>query len=306
MLQLHGIPVPSTALPRVPRDSSSLYSPVASLRPSAGTHPNDQAKEVSNVSFMSSMGSRRIFARNAGSGTVASVHQFHLEDTASTMDAEDDPMQSTSQDMEAAVQVILQEIGEDVERPVSPSLSAAVNCTSKVFCCYFTLHYSIVFLNRNVCFKLSQLQSHLPHQELMSFQSCCTRLVVTLQHTQANMFATSLLLDQALFDSVHCRSSKAQLSATSSCCWHQLVAPNPSLNLITITSSCMHCQQLHCKPAAAAILMLIWVCPSTPRKQSYQTCRSGMCNSRLSVNTICCPSMEQLTLLYCTIQSRSV
>lgn len=125
MLQLHGIPVPSTALPRVPRDSSSLYSPVTALRPSAGVHTNDKTKGVSNVRFMSSMGSRRIFARNAGSGTVASVHQFHLEDTASTMEADDFAMQSTSQDMEAAVQVILQEIGEDVERPVSCSLPAA-------------------------------------------------------------------------------------------------------------------------------------------------------------------------------------
>ena len=125
MLQLHGIPVPSTALPRVPRDSSSLYSPVTSLCPSAGTHSSDHPKGMSNVRFMSSMGSRRIFARNAGSGTVASVHQFHLEDTASTVEADDYAMQSTSQDMEAAVQVILQEIGEDVERPVSHSLSAA-------------------------------------------------------------------------------------------------------------------------------------------------------------------------------------
>lgn len=74
--------------------------------------------------FMSSVGSRRIYARNAGSGTVASVHQFHLEDTATTMEADDYAMQSTSQDMEAAVQVILQEIGEDVERPVSHPLFA--------------------------------------------------------------------------------------------------------------------------------------------------------------------------------------
>lgn len=124
MLQLHGIPVPSTALPRVPRDSSSLYSPVSSLRPSADAHANDETKGMSNVRFMSSMGSRRIFARNAGSGTVASVHQFHLEDTASTMEADDYAMQSTSQDMEAAVQVILQEIGEDVERPVSCCMPA--------------------------------------------------------------------------------------------------------------------------------------------------------------------------------------
>ena len=70
---------------------------------------------------MSSMGSRRIFARNGGSGTVASVHQFQLEDTATTMEADDDALQSSAQDMVAAVQVILQEIGEDVERPVSTS-----------------------------------------------------------------------------------------------------------------------------------------------------------------------------------------
>lgn len=124
MLQLHGIPVPSTALPRVPRDSSSLYSPPPSPCSSASTHPNgtasnDQAKQKSNVRFMSSMGSRRIFARNGGSGTVASVHHFQLQDTATTMEADDDAMQSTSQDMEAAVHVILQEIGEDPDRPVS-------------------------------------------------------------------------------------------------------------------------------------------------------------------------------------------
>ncbi|KAL3161382.1 hypothetical protein ABBQ32_010273 [Trebouxia sp. C0010 RCD-2024] len=122
MLQLHGIPVPSTALPRVPRDSSSLYSPVLSPCSSAGVHANgtntdDHAKHKSNVRFMSSMGSRRIFARNGASGTVASVHQFQLEDTATTMEADDDAMQSTAQDMEAAVHVILQEIGEDPERP---------------------------------------------------------------------------------------------------------------------------------------------------------------------------------------------
>ena len=124
MLQLHGIPVPSTALPKVLRDSSSLYSPVPLPCSAAGIHTNGtktngQAKHKSNVRFMSSMGSRRIFARNGGSGTVASVHQFQLEDTATTMEADDDAMQSTSQDMEAAVHVILQEIGEDPERPVS-------------------------------------------------------------------------------------------------------------------------------------------------------------------------------------------
>lgn len=132
MLQLHGIPVPSTALPRVPRDSSSLYSPAALPCPSAGTRTNSQPQGVPNVRFMSSMGSRRIYARNAGSGTVASVHQFHLEDTATTMEADDYAMQSTSQDMEAAVQVILQEIGEDVERPVSHPLPAPELCTQRV------------------------------------------------------------------------------------------------------------------------------------------------------------------------------
>lgn len=136
MLHLHGIPVPSTALPRVPRDSSSLYSPVLSPCSSAGIHTNgadtdDQAKHKSNVRFMSSMGSRRIFARNGASGTVASVHQFQLEDTATTMEADDDAMQSTSQDMEAAVHVILQEIGEDPERPVS-SLPCRLLCSE---CC---------------------------------------------------------------------------------------------------------------------------------------------------------------------------
>ena len=131
MLHLHGIPVPSTALPKVPRDSRSLYSPSTVPSGSAGIHTNDPAKERSNVRFMSSMGSRRIFARNGGSGTVASVHHFHLEDTATTMEADDYATQSTSEEMEAAVQVILQEIGEDVERPVSHSLLvAAVLCVA--------------------------------------------------------------------------------------------------------------------------------------------------------------------------------
>lgn len=116
MLQLHGTPVPSSALPRVPKESSSLLSPLSS---SFSPHPSDplRACHDQNVKFMASMGSRRIFARNGGSGTVASVHQFQLEDTATTMDADDCAMQSTVQDMEAAVAVILQEIGEDIERP---------------------------------------------------------------------------------------------------------------------------------------------------------------------------------------------
>ena len=123
MLKLHGIPVPSTALPKIPRDSSSLYPPPSlSSCPAGthlGTHLGQHAEQESNVKFMSSMGSRRIFARNGGSGTVASVHQFQLEDTATTMEADDYALQSSAQDMVAAVQVILQEIGEDVERPVS-------------------------------------------------------------------------------------------------------------------------------------------------------------------------------------------
>ena len=121
MLQLHGIPVPSTALPKVPRDSRSLYAPPGPPSSSADTHNPKQAEQHSNVKFMSSMGSRRIFARNGGSGTVASVHQFQLEDTATTMETDDYAMQSSPQDMVAAVQVILQEIGEDIERPVSSS-----------------------------------------------------------------------------------------------------------------------------------------------------------------------------------------
>jgi hypothetical protein len=120
MLQLHGTPVPSSALPTVPKDSSTLL-PLSSS--SSSPHPSDglPASHDQNVKFMSSMGSRRIFARNGGSGTVASVHQFQLEDTATTMDADDCAGQSTIQDMEAAVAVILQEIGEDIERPVSLS-----------------------------------------------------------------------------------------------------------------------------------------------------------------------------------------
>ena len=121
MLQLHGIPVPSTALPKVPRDSSSLCSLPSPSSSSIGTHTGQHVEHEDNVRFMSSMGSRRIFARNGGSGTVASVHQFQLEDTATTMEADDDALQSSAQDMVAAVQVILQEIGEDVERPVSTS-----------------------------------------------------------------------------------------------------------------------------------------------------------------------------------------
>ncbi len=130
MLQLHGVPVPSNALPKTPRDSRTLQSSVGMSSPasadlqnhSAGCH---HAAHGPHVKFMSSMGSRRIFARNGGSGTVASVHHFQLEDTATTMEADDYAMQSTVQDMEAAVGVILQEIGEDVERPVS-TLSAVL------------------------------------------------------------------------------------------------------------------------------------------------------------------------------------
>lgn len=120
MLQLHGVPVPATALPKVPQDSNSLY-PFSSATPSsADAHKNHSGSEGNpNLKFMSSMGSRRIFARNGGSGTVASVHQFLLEDTATTMEAVDYAMQSTAQDMVGAVQVILQEIGEDPERQVS-------------------------------------------------------------------------------------------------------------------------------------------------------------------------------------------
>lgn len=72
---------------------------------------------------MASMGSGRIFARNGGSGTVASVHQFGLEDTATMMDADDEAAgeagHASVADMNQAVEVILQEIGEDLERPVS-------------------------------------------------------------------------------------------------------------------------------------------------------------------------------------------
>ena len=124
MLQLHGIPVPSNALPKVPRDSSTLRSSAA-VRPTLPQQPGNSPAgglahgEDTNVKFMSSMGSRRIYARNGGSGTVASVHQFHLEDTATTMDSDDFPSQTTVQEMESAITVILQEIGEDVLRPVS-------------------------------------------------------------------------------------------------------------------------------------------------------------------------------------------
>ena len=70
---------------------------------------------------------------------MASVHQFQLEDTATTMDADDWAMQSTLQDMEAAVAVILQEIGEDIERPVSLSCACEhVQPCSGVF--YTLLH----------------------------------------------------------------------------------------------------------------------------------------------------------------------
>lgn len=169
MLQLHGIPVPSTALPRVPRDSSSLYSPAALPCPSAGPRTNSQPQATPNVRFMSSMGSRRIYARNAGSGTVASVHQFHLEDTATTMEADDYAMQSTSQDMEAAVQVILQEIGEDVERPVSHTYFLQYSCThfapelhtQRVFC-YPTFCGTELFSNSYICPKILPI---LPGQE---------------------------------------------------------------------------------------------------------------------------------------------
>lgn len=164
MLQLHGIPVPSTALPRVPRDSSSLYSPVLSPCSSAGVHANgtntdDHAKHKSNVRFMSSMGSRRIFARNGASGTVASVHQFQLEDTATTMEADDDAMQSTAQDMEAAVHVILQEIGEDPERPVS---SLVCRLLSSVCCLLAFITTVQLLIGAGVSFPLPHSRKCLP------------------------------------------------------------------------------------------------------------------------------------------------
>lgn len=113
MLRLHGIPVPSTALPKVARNSQNLYTP-----PSPAPTPAITAAD--NIPFMSSMGSRRIFARNGGSGTVASVHQFGLEDTATMMEADcEDEAQASVAEMEQAVEVILQEVGEDVGRPVS-------------------------------------------------------------------------------------------------------------------------------------------------------------------------------------------
>lgn len=117
MLQLHGNPVPPTALPRVSTDSITLQSSAPSAPGVPGHTGSPHDKHAHRVKFMSSMGSRRIFARNGGSGTVASVHQFHLDDTATTMEADEYALQSTVQDMEAAVGVILQEIGEDVERP---------------------------------------------------------------------------------------------------------------------------------------------------------------------------------------------
>ena len=119
MLQLHGIPVPATALPRVPTDSSSLQSSALSSPATAqppGPMPN---RHHVNMQFMSSTGSRRIYARNGGSGTVASVHQFELDDMASSMEADDYALQNTVGEMEAAVGVILQEIGEDIDRLVS-------------------------------------------------------------------------------------------------------------------------------------------------------------------------------------------
>ena len=113
MLRLHGIPVPSTALPKTPRNSQTMYTP-----PSPA--PTPALTDRDSIPFMSSMGSKRIFARNGGSGTVASVHQFGLEDTATMMDADcDEQPQASVSDMEQAVEVILQEIGEDMERPVS-------------------------------------------------------------------------------------------------------------------------------------------------------------------------------------------
>lgn len=123
MLQLHGNPVPPTALPRVSTDSITLQSSAPSAPGVPGHTGSPHDKHAHRVKFMSSMGSRRIFARNGGSGTVASVHQFHLDDTATTMEADEYALQSTVQDMEAAVGVILQEIGEDVERPVSCKLA---------------------------------------------------------------------------------------------------------------------------------------------------------------------------------------
>lgn len=123
MLRLHGIPVPSTALPKVHRNSQNLFtshSPAATPASSA----------ADSISFMSSMGSRRIFARNGGSGTVASVHQFGLEDTATMMEADcDEEAQASVSDMEEAVEVILQEIGEDLERPVSSLVPSQLCCS---------------------------------------------------------------------------------------------------------------------------------------------------------------------------------
>ena len=122
MLQLHGIPVPVTALPRVPTDSSSLRSSgVSGPAPAHSPGPLPNRHQV-NVQFMSSTGSRRIYARNGGSGTVASVHQFELDDMASSMEADDYALQSTLGEMEAAVGIILQEIGEDIDRPVCVAL----------------------------------------------------------------------------------------------------------------------------------------------------------------------------------------
>ncbi len=161
MLQLHGTPVPSSALPRVPKESSSLLSPLSSS--SSSPHPSDRLRAChdQNVKFMSCIGSRRIFARNGGSGTVASVHQFQLEDTATTMDADDCAMQSTVQDMEAAVAVILQEIGEDIERPVSLSCAFGNTCMPPV--CFSQLLHSLCDgseVSYTLLHHVQQLQQH--------------------------------------------------------------------------------------------------------------------------------------------------
>ena len=161
MLQLHGTPVPSSALPRVPKDSSTLLSPLRSSSSSPHSSDRLRASHDHHMKFMSSMGSRRIFARNGGSGTVASVHQFQLEDTATTMDADESAMQSTVQDMEAAVAVILQEIGEDIERPVSHSCAFGDMCMTAV-CFSQLLHFLCdgLEVSNFLLHHVQQLQQH--------------------------------------------------------------------------------------------------------------------------------------------------
>lgn len=258
MLRLHGIPVPSTALPKTPRNSQNMYTPPSPAPTPALTHSD-------NIPFMSSMGSKRIFARNGGSGTVASVHQFGLEDTATMMDADcDEQPQASVSDMEQAVEVILQEIGEDMERPVS-SLFPCLSGPS------FTL-----FSVQNACVCQVDLLHVVCVYMLTLKPGMCWCLCCDVQHRmlESACFITSHI---ALPCHIHlcsdwCRNFKALLKDMYRCCWHLLL--EAGINLPYCLSSVL--------------------CPLT--LAALHTFKSGMCNSRRSVSTTCSPSMEQLTL----------